>query len=68
MSHFVADVAKPMHTDSSNREDRVHSSNESAVDRCIGDYVFSYDGRDDAKPAVRTRSVARRAHEFYGSL
>lgn len=68
MSHFVADVANPMHTDSSNREDRVHSSYESAVDRRIGDYLFSYDGRDDAKPAVRTRSVARRAHEFYREL
>lgn len=68
MSHFVADVANPMHTDSSEREDRVHSSYESAVDRRIEDYTFGYNGRDDARPARRTRRVAKAAHEYYSSL
>jgi hypothetical protein len=68
MSHFVADVAQPMHTDSSDREDRVHGPYESAVDRRIPDYPFGYDGRDAARPAARTRTVARAAHEFYREL
>jgi hypothetical protein len=68
MSHFVADVAQPMHTDSSDREDRVHGPYESAVDRRIPDYRFRYDGRESARPAVRTRRVARQAHKFYREL
>lgn len=68
MSHFVADVAQPMHTDSSNREDRVHGPYEEAVDRRIRDYLFRYDGREAAKPAARTRRVARQAHRFYREL
>lgn len=68
MSHFIADVANPMHTDSSDREDRVHSSYESAVDSRIPDYPFRYDGRDDAKPGPRTRRVARAAHPYYWDL
>ncbi len=43
MSHFIADVANPMHTDSSEREDGIHSSYESAVDRRLFDgYDFNY--------------------------
>lgn len=68
MSHFIADVANPMHTDSSEREDRVHSSYESAVDSRIPDYPFRYDGRDVAKPGARTRRVARAAHPYYWDL
>ncbi len=40
MSHFIADVANPMHTDSSDKEDGVHSSYESAVDGRIPNYPF----------------------------
>ena len=69
MSHFVADVANPMHTDSSEREDGVHSSYESTVDRRIfDDYSFNYNGEDPAKPGPKTRSVARRAHPHYWDL
>lgn len=68
MSHFVADVANPMHTDSSDKEEGVHSSYEQAVDRRIDGYSFTYDGRDPAKPAPRTRRVARVAHRKYGDL
>jgi hypothetical protein len=68
MSHFVADVAQPMHTDSSDREDRVHGPYEEAVDRRIPDYPFRYEGRDAARPALRTRRVARAAHKFYREL
>lgn len=39
-SHFVAAVAQPMHTDSSEREDRVHGPYEAVVDRLVPDYPF----------------------------
>ena len=69
MSHFIADVANPMHTDSSKREDRVHSSYESAVDRRIfGNYDFGYNGQDPARPGPKTRAVARNAHRYYWDL
>jgi hypothetical protein len=67
MSHFVADVGQPMHTDSSKREDRVHGPYEEAVDRRIPDYPFRYDGRDAARPAARTRRVARQGTSSIGS-
>lgn len=68
MAHIVGDVANPMHTDSRDREDRIHSSYESAVDARLGTYAFSYDGVTSAKPYARTLRVARRAHKFYLDL
>lgn len=68
MSHFVADVANPMHTDQSNREEDIHSLYEDDVDERIADYPFRYDGRDEARPGARTRRVARVAHRFYWEL
>jgi hypothetical protein len=73
MSHFVADVAQPMHTDGSlDAEDRVHSAYESAVDSRseAGDdeYGFGFDGIDEARPRARTLRVARQAHRFYDVL
>lgn len=72
LAHIVGDVAQPMHTDSTEREERVHSSYEVAVDgrseRGDDIYTFNYDGVDPARPYVRTRSVARDAHRFYGDL
>ena len=68
LAHIVGDVAQPMHTDSSDREDRVHSSYEDAVDRRIGKYSFRYNGRDAARPGPRTRRVARTAHRSYYDL
>jgi hypothetical protein len=68
VSHFIADVANPMHTDQSDKEEGIHSSYESAVDRRIPNYPFRYDGRDPAKPAPRTRRVARVAHRKYWDL
>jgi hypothetical protein len=69
LAHIVGDVAQPMHTDSSEREDAVHSSYESAVDRRIFDeYNFSYNGEDQARPGPRTRSVAGAAHAYYWEL
>jgi hypothetical protein len=72
-SHFVADVANPMHTDGwSSKEERVHPLYEAAVDRrctrsdCI--YSFSYNGPDAATPGRRTKRVARAAHPYYGRL
>jgi hypothetical protein len=69
MSHFVADVAQPMHTDGRlDAEDRVHSAYESAVDsRSEADdeeYGFDFDGVDEATPGARTLRVARQAHQF----
>jgi hypothetical protein len=73
MSHFVADVAQPMHTDGSlDAEDRVHSAYESAVDSRseAGDeeYGFDFDGVDEATPRARTLRVARQAHRSYDVL
>ena len=67
MSHFIADVANPMHTDQSNKEDDIHSPYEDDVDERIP-YGFRYDGRDAAKPGARTRRVDRRAHRYYWAL
>jgi hypothetical protein len=36
--------------------------------RRIPDYPFRYDGGEAARPAVRTRRVARQAHRFYREL
>ncbi len=68
LSHFIADVAQPMHTDSSEREDRVHSSYESEVDTRIEEYGFRYDGRDSAKAGGTVRRIARQAHKSYREL
>ena len=68
LAHIVGDVAQPMHTDSTDREDRVHSSYEDAVDRRIGNYRFTYDGQHAAWPGTRTRRVARVAHRSYTDL
>jgi hypothetical protein len=73
MSHFVADVAQPMHTNGSlDAEDRVHAAYESAVDERseAGDneYTFEFDGTDEAAPRATTLRVARRAHRVYEVL
>jgi len=73
MSHFVSDVAQPMHTDGSlDAEDRVHAAYESAVDERSeardDEYTFEYDGADEAAPRATTLRVARRAHRFYEVL
>jgi hypothetical protein len=73
MSHFVADVAQPMHTDGSlDAEDRVHSAYESAVDSRSeageDEYGFDFDGVDEASPRATTLRVARQAHRFYDVL
>src|SRR6266545_5947951 len=73
MSHFVADVAQPMHTDGSlEAEDGVHGPYESAVDSRseVDDdvYTFDFDGVDGATPRARTLRVARQAHRFYDVL
>ena len=68
MSHFIADVANPMHTDQSRKEEDIHSPYEDDVDERIPDYPFRYDGRDTAKPGPSTRRVARVAHRVYWDL
>jgi hypothetical protein len=68
MSHFIADVANPMHTDQSNKEESIHSPYESDVDERLKRYGFEHDGRDTARPAARTRRVARIARRSYWDL
>ena len=72
LAHIVGDVAQPMHTDSSEREDSVHSAYEVAVDgrseRGDGIYSFRFDGLDRARPYSKAVAVARRAHLFYWDL
>ena len=67
-AHIVGDVAQPMHTDSSDKEDGVHSSYESAVDSRTGDYGFLYDGMDGAKAGATVRKLARQAHKKYWAV
>lgn len=66
LAHIVGDVANPMHTDSSDKEDGIHSSYEQAVDRRL--HRFRHDGHDRATPASRARAVARQAHKAYWRL
>jgi len=68
LAHIVGDVAQPMHTDSRDREDRIHSSYEDAVDRRVLDYGFVSKGSEAAKPGPRVRRLARNAHESYLKL
>ena len=65
LSHFIADVANPMHTDQRAREERIHSSYEDAVDRRLDRYRFRYDGPVASLPRRRTVQVAEAAHEHY---
>lgn len=55
LAHIVGDVANPMHTDSSHKEEGIHSSYEQSVDRRLHRYRFRYDGPDNVKPGPRTR-------------
>jgi hypothetical protein len=57
-----------MHTDQSNKEEDIHSPYEDDVDERIRDYPFQYDGRDAARPGMRTRRTARVAHSSYWDL
>jgi hypothetical protein len=73
MSHMLADVAQPMHTDGYLRaEDRVHASYEHAVDRrCSRSrcrYRMRFNGRDFARPFMRTIVLANHAHRYYRGL
>lgn len=73
LAHIVGDVAQPMHTDQTDREERIHSSYEVAVDgRSEPDdsvFGFSYDGGGGAaRPGRRTLALARAAHRYYAEL
>jgi hypothetical protein len=73
MSHMLADVAQPMHTDQTKLEEKVHARYEVAVDtRCTSPsscrYRFGYDGVHRAKPYGRTVAVATKAHRHYSTL
>lgn len=68
LAHIVGDVANPTHTDSSKKEESMHSAHEAAVDRRIADFTFTYDGADSAKPAATVRRLARQAHKKYWKL
>ena len=73
MSHMLADMAQPMHTDGYLAvEDNVHAAYEHAVDvRCTRShcrYRMRFDGRDRARPYVRTVELAHLAHPYYDDL
>ncbi len=72
MAHMLADVANPMHTDQTDREESIHSSYEGVVDsrseRSDDIYPFTFDGIDGTRPYRRTVAVARQAHLVYGDL
>jgi len=68
LAHIIGDVAQPMHTDSYPREDRVHSSYESAVDERIDRYRFTYDGYETVGPGSAVARTATAAHKHYWDL
>ena len=68
LAHIVGDIGNPMHTDSSAKEEDIHSSYERAVDTRISDYRFNYNGPDAAKPGPRVRRLAGVSHQSYWDL
>ena len=72
LAHLLGDLANPLHTDQTSREDGIHSSYEHAVDTRSGKrdrtYRFHYDGRDSGKPGSKAKHVAATAHRFYKGL
>ncbi len=72
LAHLLGDLANPMHTDQTNREDPIHSSYEEAVDsrsgRRDGIYKFHFDGRDPGKPGGKAKHVASVSHRYYTRL
>lgn len=68
LAHIVGDVANPMHTDQSRKEEPIHSSYERAVDARLDSYPFTFDGADAAKAGPKVRRLARQAHRKYWDL
>lgn len=68
LAHIVGDVGNPTHTDSINREDRMHSSHESATDSRLATFHFRWDGFTRREPYSATRGLARRSHRYYDRL
>jgi hypothetical protein len=74
MSHLLSDIAQPMHTADSKKEEDAHLKYEGKVDaRCEGSpsaciYRFRYDGPDRARPRKRTLREVRRASPYYSKL
>jgi hypothetical protein len=74
MSHLLSDIAQPMHTADSKKEEGAHLKYEGKVDaRCEGSpskciYRFRYDGPDRARPFKRTLREVRRASPYYSKL
>jgi hypothetical protein len=68
LAHMLGDLANPMHTDQTSKEELIHSSYESAVDQVFTDFRFSYDGRDKASPYKTAVRLAKTSHKKYDSL
>ena len=72
LAHLLGDLANPMHTDQTSREEGIHSSYEATVDCRSGKrdttYRFHYDGRHSGKPGAKAKHVAAQAHKAYTAL
>lgn len=68
MAHFVGDIGNPTHTDSTDREEKMHSPHEGTVDGRLRSYRFSFDGRDERRPAAAVKALANKQHRFYYEL
>ena len=72
LAHLLGDLANPLHTDQTSREDGIHSSYEHAVDTRSGKrdrtFRFHYDGRHSGKPGSKAKHVAAASHRFYKGL
>ncbi len=70
LAHLLGDLAQPMHTDSSKKEDMIHSKYEGEVDRKVaaGRLSFTFDGADPFDPYESSLALARRSHDSYIKL
>ncbi|MGI8407836.1 MAG: hypothetical protein ACR2L3_04935 [Actinomycetota bacterium] len=68
LAHIVGDIGNPTHTDSTDREDRMHSAHESATDGRLGSFRFSFDGERTRRPVSAVKALANRSHKDYYGL
>lgn len=67
-AHIVGDIGNPTHTDSTSREERMHSAHEQAVDTRLRTYPFRFDGKDVREPFAAVEDLATKSHRSYYEL
>jgi hypothetical protein len=67
-AHIVGDIGNPTHTDSTEREESMHSAHESGTDDRLSSYRFSFDGERERRPAAAVKAMAKKGHRLYFEL